>query len=133
MGIKRREFIKIAGLSTLFGLSAKSAWELLRPGQVEAGLKALPKPLTAKRWAMVVDMRKLDDATAQRCIEVCHRIHNVPDFAHPVNPKDKVSPEEEIRWQVKWIWTDPFHNAFPGTSPSSRSRRSLAASALRRT
>jgi hypothetical protein len=32
---------------------------------------------------MVVDMRKLDDATAQRCIEVCHQIHNVPDFSKP--------------------------------------------------
>jgi hypothetical protein len=72
---------------------------------------------------MVVDMRKLDDATAQRCIEACHRIHNVPDFAQPVNPKDAVSPEEEIRWQVKWIWTDPFHNAFPGAHQEVMSER----------
>jgi molybdopterin-containing oxidoreductase family iron-sulfur binding subunit len=115
MGINRREFIRIAGLSTLFGLGgAKAAWELLRPGQVEAALQEIPKPLTAKRWAMVVDMRKLDDATAQQCIEACHRIHNVPDFAEPVKPEDAVSPEEQIRYQVKWIWTDPFHNAFPG-------------------
>jgi Fe-S-cluster-containing dehydrogenase component len=115
MGIDRREFIRIAGLSTLFGLGgAKAAWELLRPGQVEAAMQAMPKPLTAKRWAMVVDMRKLDEATAQQCIEACHRIHNVPDFAHPIKPVDKVSPEEQLRWQIKWIWTDPFHNAFPG-------------------
>jgi Fe-S-cluster-containing dehydrogenase component len=123
MGINRRDFIKIAGLSTLFGLSGKAAWELLKPGQVEAALAAVPQPLTAKRWAMVVDMRKLDDATAQQCIEVCHKIHNVPNFAMPVNPKDAVSPEEQIRWQVKWIWTDPFHNAFPGEEadvPSDR-------------
>jgi|UniRef100_A0A7C5AKN2 Fe-S-cluster-containing dehydrogenase component len=114
MGINRREFIKLAGLSTLFGLGGKAAWELLRPGQLEAALTAAPKPLTAKRWAMVVDMRKLDEATAKRCIEVCHRIHNVPNFAKPKNPKDAVSPEEQVRWEVKWIWLEHFHNAFPG-------------------
>lgn len=114
MGINRRDFIKLAGLSTLFGLGGKAAWELLKPGQLEAALQAAPKPLTAKRWAMVVDMRKLDDATAKRCIEVCHRIHNVPNFAKPKNPKDAVSPEEQVRWEVKWIWLEHFHNAFPG-------------------
>jgi molybdopterin-containing oxidoreductase family iron-sulfur binding subunit len=123
MGINRREFIRIAGLSTLFGLGGKAAWELLRPGQVEAALKALPKPLTAKRWAMVVDMRKLDDATTQRCIEVCHRIHNVPNFSKPVKPKDAMPPEDQVRWQVKWIWTDPFHNAFPGAHQEFISER----------
>ena len=64
MGIDRRQFIKIAGLSTLFGLGGKIGWEFLKPGQVEAALEAAP--LTAKRWAMVIDMRKLDDATAQQ-------------------------------------------------------------------
>jgi hypothetical protein len=45
MGINRREFIRIAGLSTLFGLGgAKAAWEILRPGQVEAALQASPNP-----------------------------------------------------------------------------------------
>jgi molybdopterin-containing oxidoreductase family iron-sulfur binding subunit len=114
MGINRRDFIKIAGLSTLFGLGGKVGWELLKPGQVEASLAALPQPITAKRWAMVVDMRKLDDATAKRCIEVCHKIHNVPDFYHPVNPKDAVTPEQALHWQIKWIWTDHYENAFPG-------------------
>ncbi|MGQ9688188.1 MAG: sulfate reduction electron transfer complex DsrMKJOP subunit DsrO [Desulfobaccales bacterium] len=123
MGMDRREFIKLAGLSTLFGLSGKAAWELLRPGQVEAAVAAGPKPLTAKRWAMVVDMRKLDDATAQRCIEVCHRIHNVPDFSKPVNPKDEIPPETQVRHQVKWIWTDPYHNAFAGAHEPYLSER----------
>jgi molybdopterin-containing oxidoreductase family iron-sulfur binding subunit len=124
MGINRREFIRIAGLSTLFGLGAKSAWELVRPGQLEAATTAAgPAPQAVKRWAMVVDMRKLDDATAKRCVDVCHKIHNVPDFASPVNPKDAVTPEELVRWQVKWIWTDPFHNAFPGEEAEVMSER----------
>uniref|UniRef100_A0A7V4G9D2 4Fe-4S ferredoxin n=1 Tax=Desulfobacca acetoxidans TaxID=60893 RepID=A0A7V4G9D2_9BACT len=114
MGINRRDFVKLAGLSALFGLGGKAGWELLAPGQVEAQIKAQGKPLTAKRWAMVVDMRKLDDATAARCIEACHKIHNVPDYTKPVNPKDALTPEQIVRWEVKWIWTDHFHNAFPG-------------------
>ena len=70
MGINRRDFLKIAGLSTLFGLGGKGAWELLRPGQVEAALQATPQTLAAQRWAMAVDMRKLVEATAQRCISI---------------------------------------------------------------
>jgi molybdopterin-containing oxidoreductase family iron-sulfur binding subunit len=114
MGIDRREFIRIAGLSTLLGLGGRGAWELLFPGQLEAAFLAEPTVLKGQRWAMVVDMTKLDDATAKLCIAACHRVHNVPDFTNPVNPKDKVLPEDKVRWEVKWIWTDHFHNAFPG-------------------
>jgi Fe-S-cluster-containing dehydrogenase component len=114
MGISRREFIRIAGLSSLLGLGGKAAWELLSPGQLEAAFLANPEALKAKRWAMVVDMRKLNDATAKLCIEACHRVHNVPDLANPNNPQDKVAPGEKVRWEIKWIWTDHFHNAFPG-------------------
>src|SRR3974377_1747301 len=101
MGIDRRQFIKIAGLSTLFGLGGKIGWELLKPGQVEASLASLPQPRAAKPWATRGEMPNAGAATAKSCIEVCHRIHNVPDFANPVNTKDAVTPEEQIRWQVK--------------------------------
>jgi Fe-S-cluster-containing dehydrogenase component len=114
MGINRREFIRIAGLSTLLGLGGKAAWELLAPGELEAALEAKPGGLHAKRWAMVVDMTKLDETTAQKCIEACHLIHNVPDFAHPKNPKEGLDPDRLVRSQIKWIWTEHFHNAFPG-------------------
>jgi len=118
MGIDRRDFIKIAGLSTLLGLGGKSALELLRPGQLEAAMEAEPQALKANRWCMVVDMRKLDEQTAKKCREACHKIHNVPDFRNPVDPKMQVSDEEFVRWQVKWIWTDSYDHAFPGeTAP----------------
>ena len=42
------------------------------------------------------------------------RTHNVPDFANPVSPADKLDPKDILRWEVKWIWTVPFENAFPG-------------------
>ncbi len=114
MGIDRRDFIKLAGLSALLGLSGRSAFEMLKPGQVAAALEAEPQALTAKRWAMVVDMRKLDDQIAHKCIEACHRIHNVPDFSNPVDPAMKVTDAERARWEVKWIWTEHYEHAFPG-------------------
>ena len=36
MGMNRREFLRLAGLSTLVGLGGKAAFELIAPGQVEA-------------------------------------------------------------------------------------------------
>ncbi|MFI5330350.1 MAG: sulfate reduction electron transfer complex DsrMKJOP subunit DsrO [Desulfobaccales bacterium] len=114
MGIDRRDFIKLAGLSTILGLGGKSAFELLRPGQVEAAMEPRPEALQAQRWSMVVDMRKLDEQTAKKCSEACHKVHNVPDFKNPIDPKLKVADEDRVRWEIKWIWTDPYHNAFPG-------------------
>ncbi|MBM4285177.1 MAG: 4Fe-4S dicluster domain-containing protein [Deltaproteobacteria bacterium] len=122
MSISRRDFIRIAGLSTLFGLGARGAYELIAPGQLEA--KSVPEAAaTGKRWAMVVDMHKVDADTARKCAVACHRLHNVPDFANPVNPKYKVDPEELVRWEVKWIWTDHFHNTFPGLDQQFQQER----------
>jgi molybdopterin-containing oxidoreductase family iron-sulfur binding subunit len=114
MGINRREFLRLAGLSTIIGLGGKAAFDLLFPGELEAQLLAAPGALTAKRWAMVIDMRKLDEATARKCAEACHRVHNVPNFAQPNNPQDALSPELLVRREIKWIWTDHYHNTFPG-------------------
>ncbi len=114
MGISRRDFIRIAGFSTLLGLGGKGAFEILRPGQAAAAFENQKEALEAKRWAMVVNQQKLDEALAAKCIEACHRVHNVPDYANPKDPKDQLSPEVQNRYQIKWIWTDHFHNAFPG-------------------
>jgi len=114
MGMDRRDFIKLAGLSTLLGLGSNSALELLRPGQAAAALEGEAKPLTAKRWAMVVNMRQLDGETAQKCIAACDRVHNVPDFGNPIAPAMKLSAADKARWEIKWIWTAPYENTFPG-------------------
>ena len=114
MGMDRRDFIKLAGLSTLLGLGSNSALELLRPGQAAAALEGEAKPLTAKRWAMVVNMRQLDEQTAQKCIAACDRVHNIPDFGNPIDPAMKLSAADKARWEIKWIWTEPYENAFPG-------------------
>jgi Fe-S-cluster-containing dehydrogenase component len=104
MGVNRRDFLKIAGLSALFGLGGKSAVDLLAPGELEASMESVPL-LKGKRWAMVIDVHKLDDEVMERCIEACHHIHNVPDLG---------SPKEE----VKWIWKEDYEHSFPGQQHS---------------
>jgi len=50
---------------------------------------------------MVVDLRKCHEhAECTDCITACHTVHNVPDWG---NRKD----------EVKWIWKEPFEQAFP--------------------
>ena len=102
MGCNRRKFIKIAGLSTLMGLGANSAFELLFPGQLEAaGYFTDRKGLEAERWGMVINMRQCathHDCT--KCMDACNRTHNIPDF-------------KDIKHEVKWIWKAPYHNTFP--------------------
>ena len=57
MGVDRREFLKIAGYATLFGLGRNAAIDILVPGALEASVTGIP--LTrGKRWGMVIYMRK---------------------------------------------------------------------------
>jgi Fe-S-cluster-containing dehydrogenase component len=61
-----------------------------------------PKALTAKRWAMVVDVSKLKtEDDYKKITDACHRVHNVPDLG---NPKD----------EIKWIWKETYEHTFPG-------------------
>ena len=100
MGIDRRKFLKIAGLTTILGLGGKTAFELLAPGEVEASLKEIP--LTrAKRWGMAIDMEQMSDEIMDSCSEACHLVHNVPDWGDP-------------RIEIKWIWKEIYEHAFPG-------------------
>ena len=105
MDIKRRQFLKIAGLSTIAGLGAPAAFNLLLKGESspvslassgsssETSHEIAP---TGVRWGMVIDQRVFDanKGLAQRCITACHTVHNVPIFG---NPKD----------EIKWIFEVP--------------------------
>jgi [DsrC]-trisulfide reductase subunit O len=100
----RRTFLKIAGLSAL-GLTAQPALDTLA-AEGQSKYIVDPKALNGKRWAMVVDVKKFVQSgpdQLQRCIEACHSTHNVPDLG---NPKE----------EVKWLWTEPYENAFPEQS-----------------
>ena len=118
MGVNRRKFLKIAGLSTL-GVAAKPATDALAIQWLDEKLGGFTIPetlfhlfhtpagfkpaeaLKAKRWAMVVNVRQLDEEIAEACTEVCHRIHNVPHFDNP-------------RHEIKWIWREEYEHVFPG-------------------
>jgi len=98
MGIDRRKFMKLSGL-TVLGLAGKATGQV--PSFVE-GSSSLPyeKPLVGKRWAMVIDIRKCEQQEGcTACVEACHETHNVPDLG---NPKD----------EIKWIWEESFEHAF---------------------
>ena len=100
MGINRRKFLKIAGLSTIVGLGGKGAYDLLAPGGVEASLENVP--LTAgKKWGMVVDADRMDEEIMERCIQACHHTHNVPNLG---NAKE----------EIKWLWKETYVHTFPG-------------------
>jgi len=100
MGMDRRRFIKIAGVS-IMGLSLKPAVDLVdKLDASEVRVLHNPKALKGKRWAMIVDTRKC--AQCKRCtaIEACHHFHNVPQIPDP-------------KREIKWIWEDSFEHAFP--------------------
>lgn len=103
MESSRRSFLKIAGVSAL-GMGVKPVFNVLAE---ELGHTATPvvkkhdNALTAKRWAMVIDTRKLDsEEIFEKIIEACHSIHNVPKI-------------ENKRHEIKWIWTEEFKHTFP--------------------
>jgi molybdopterin-containing oxidoreductase family iron-sulfur binding subunit len=103
MSMNRRNFLKIAGLSTILGMGGASAVHGLKK-QVEAS-QVMPNPeaLKAKRWAMVVDMSRFKTGEDyQRCVDACHHAHNVPTITD--NPKH----------EIKWIWKETYEHAFPG-------------------
>ena len=96
MPFSKRDFLKLAGLS-LAGLPP--AVRSLAQAELS---RVTPRPgaLLGKRWGMVVNLRACREGCAE-CIAACHRIHNVPAMPEP-------------RHEVKWIWTEPYENAFPG-------------------
>ncbi|MGJ3523717.1 sulfate reduction electron transfer complex DsrMKJOP subunit DsrO [Nitratidesulfovibrio sp. D1] len=101
MSTTRRQFLKIAGLAA-FGLGTSSALDA-----ADAVAKDMPgakyevgeKHLAAKRWAMVIDTRKLESREDfERIIHACHTVHNVPSIPN--------------KQEIKWIWTDKYDRVF---------------------
>jgi Fe-S-cluster-containing dehydrogenase component len=106
MKSSRRRFLKIAGISAL-GLGAKPVLDVM----ASSGETAAPKTtkgentLTAKRWGMVIDTRKLQsEEDLEPMIEICDKIHNVPKF-------------ENKNHEIKWLWAEEFKHEFPMQEP----------------
>ncbi len=98
--MKRRDFLKAAGVAaasmTLAPMAALGAGSGPRGGTFSTS----PSALTAKRWAMVIDTRKMASPALQaKVIAACHLWHNVPDLTGPQ--------------EIKWIWPDGYDAAFP--------------------
>lgn len=99
MAVERRTFLKATGLAALLGILRGQS----TGAQVRNEPRFLPEAgaLEAKRWAMVVDLRKCRcEEGCTDCIEACHHTHNVPDLHNP-------------RHEIKWIWTERYEEAFP--------------------
>jgi molybdopterin-containing oxidoreductase family iron-sulfur binding subunit len=103
----RRKFIKIAGL-TAFGiaseqfistkLQSKAAKLISGSGSTKKSIKSNNRQKV--RLAMVVDLRKcVSQNGCTKCIDVCNKEHNIPDF-------------EETKDEIKWIWKEPYEAAF---------------------
>jgi molybdopterin-containing oxidoreductase family iron-sulfur binding subunit len=93
----RRGFLKAAGCAAI------GAGLALRIGRSIAGsvvTDPLPGELTAKRFAMAINVRRcLKREGCRACIDACHAEHNVPSIA------------DEKR-EIKWVWKEPFKDTF---------------------
>ncbi len=110
MDVKRRKFLKIAGLSAVAGLAAPTAFNTLLKGSALANEghgahneaheeKAEP---TGIQYGMVIDLKRLErtPGLAEKCIHACNKEHNIPQYN---NLKD----------EIKWIWMDDYEHSFP--------------------
>ncbi len=117
MDNKRREFLKVAGVTTLAGLGGTAVLDKLVTGTVPASAGATggntkedahekasgeQQAPTGKRLGMVVDLRKFNQHPELflKVQKACDKEHNIPKFE---NKKDL----------IEWIWPVGFANAFP--------------------
>ncbi len=103
MSNTRREFLKVAGISAL-GVGAGSvAGSFASSGGAPAvKIRKGEKAISAKRWGIVIDTRKLKTVEdLEPVIHACDKIHNIPRHENPNH-------------EIKWIWEDEYHHAFPG-------------------
>lgn len=108
MGSNRRQFLRIAGVTTLLGLGGGITLSASSYQPEEYSVREKEERLQAGRWGMVMDMRKFPEDEKERqqvfdkMSEACHSIHNVPE--HVAKSKQ----------EIKWIWADHFEHVFPG-------------------
>ena len=109
MNSSRRRVLQLLGLSAV-GLTAKPVLNAFAAEQQATQPQSILKPadnaLTARHWAMVIDTREFEsEDDVMPLVEACHTIHNVPQFTN-------------INHEIKWIWAEHYHNAFPGKAAS---------------
>jgi molybdopterin-containing oxidoreductase family iron-sulfur binding subunit len=98
----RRSFLKVAGLAAVGAVGGSTVVAWARSQQQKTG---------RKQWAMVIDVKAcLREEGCTKCIEACHRTHNVPDVSQP---RYGVKPEDVKLRELKWIWKEPYEGVFP--------------------
>jgi len=105
MDSSRRRILQLLGLSSL-ALTAKPVFNAFAVEEHAEKPKAILKDgenaLKAKQWALVIDTRQFEsEEDLEPLVEVCNKVHNVPHLS-------------EKRHEIKWIWGEHYHNAFPG-------------------
>jgi Fe-S-cluster-containing dehydrogenase component len=99
MKITRKRFLRVTGASVLAIAGERLTTDFA--GAVQYAPPALPQPITAKRFAMVIELSKCaQEDGCNKCIEACHLAHNVPDI-------------HEKAHRIEWIWKSPYESAFP--------------------
>jgi Fe-S-cluster-containing dehydrogenase component len=100
MIISRKKFLRVTGVSILATAGGRLAG--ICAGAMQNTFSPSPQALTAKRWAMVVDLKKCaqEEDGCTQCIDACNQTHNVPQSTEPAH-------------NIKWIWKDSFEKAFP--------------------
>ena len=94
----RKSFLRISGLS-LAAFATRNSTAAFAGASRNEGTPAADSA-SGRRLAMVVDAKKcLEKEGCDLCIQACHRSHNVPAIDDP-------------RHEVKWIWKEPFKEAF---------------------
>ncbi|MBU2512922.1 4Fe-4S dicluster domain-containing protein [bacterium] len=116
MDENRRDFLKKAGVGSLVGLGVVSAIGVI--AEKEGKASTVSEDTSGTRLGMVVDTRKCPEGCTI-CSEVCHSIHNVPDFRQADRSPD-------LKHEIKWIWKEPYHNAFPSKSGAFMSESLLS-------
>ncbi len=122
MDTNRRNFLKVAGFTTLAGLGGTAVVDRLVAGagmaQASAGASqgaehAAPAPgaSSGTRYGMVIDIKKFfqDPSLGEKAAAACHKVHNVPQF-----------PDK--RDEIKWIWMTHLKMHFRKSQTSTWTR-----------
>lgn len=123
MDKKRRNFLKVAGITTVAGLGAPSILgrflgapeavaartaehgEAAHGGEHGAAAKghghSAEEVKSGNRYGMIIDLRQFqaDAKLGEKVVQACHSTHNVPNFP---SKKD----------EIKWIWMTDYDKAF---------------------
>ncbi len=116
----RRSFLKIAGVAALGVGFTKPTLNAYASSVVGPHPQIGDKALSAHHWGMVIDTRKFhSEKDLEPIVEACHKAHNVPDFSDMPN----ATSAEKKRHEIKWIWGEPYHNAFTDKENHYQSHR----------